>query len=71
MLSTIFLILLFVLLIFRRRIIPWLLLFFVGKLIKKIEQNGQKTQQPAKEEKQKPSLNIGEYIDYEEIDWSF
>lgn len=68
MLSTIFLILLFVLLIFRRRIIPWLLLFFVGKLIKKMEQNGQKAQQPAKEEKQKPSQNIGEYIDYEEID---
>ena len=68
MLSTIFLILLFVLFVFRRRILPWLLLFFVGKLIKKVQKNAQQSSQEAQPPKQKSSNDVGEYIEYEEID---
>ena len=69
MLSTIFLALLVILILFRRQIFPWLLLFFVGKLMKKMEKNVKKTQEPKPQKTQaKPSDKMGEYIDYEEID---
>ena len=69
MLSTILLLLLLILVLFRRQILSRLLLFFMGKLAKKMQQqamdlNKEKQEYP----KQKSSEEMGEYIDYEEIE---
>ena len=69
MISTILLALLFILIVFRRKIVPWLLLFFANQLVKKFEQNAQEfKKQTTQKPKTKPANKIGEYIDYEEID---
>ena len=69
MLSTILLLLLLILVLFRRQILSRLLFFFMGKLAKKMQQqamdlNKEKQENP----KQKSSEDMGEYIDYEEIE---
>ena len=69
MISTILLALLLVLIVFRRQIVPWLLLFFANQLMKKFEQKAREAkQQTTQKPKAKPANKIGEYIDYEEID---
>jgi len=69
MISTLLLSLLVILIVFRRKIFPWLLLFFANRLMKKFEQNAREAQQQtAQEPKAKPVNKMGEYIDYEEID---
>jgi len=69
MISTLLLPLLVILIVFRRKIFPWLLLSFANRLMKKFEQNAREAQQQtAQEPKAKPVNKMGEYIDYEEID---
>lgn len=63
------LLLLFILLFSWRRIFPWLMLYIVQKLIKKIEKNHSKaTAKPTMSKKRKSKETLGEYIDYEEVD---
>ena len=70
MISTILLALLFLFIVFRRKIFPWLLLFFANQLMKSFQKKAQEAQQkPSKEPKAKQANKMGEYIDYEEIDW--
>lgn len=69
MISTILVSFLFILIVFRRKIFPWLLLFFANRLMKNFQEKVQEAQQkPPKESKAKPANKMGEYIDYEEID---
>jgi len=73
MLFYIFLGFLFFILVFWRRIAPWLLLFFVNKLAKRMEKKMNEQTPPdytsTSSNKTKPnSHNTGEYIDYEEIE---
>ena len=69
MISTILLTLLFVLIFFRRKIFPWLLLFFANRLMKRFKKKAQEAQQKtSKDPMAKPANSMGEYIDYEEID---
>ena len=69
MISTILLALLFLLIVFRRKFFPWLLLFFANQLMKRFQKKAQEAQQkPSKEPKAKQANTMGEYIDYEEID---
>ena len=66
-----FVVLLFFLLIALnwRRIFPWLMLYFVQKLVKKMEKtHAQQSAKPTQPKKNKSTDHIGEYIDYEEVD---
>lgn len=64
----------FALLYLLRMLVPWVLRFFVGRLFKKVEAQQNQHQQKQSKGKAKPektktsSKNLGEYIDYEEID---
>ena len=57
-----------------RKLAPWILRFFVGRLFRKVQ--AQQNQQQQKQNKtttnskktKTSSENLGEYIDYEEID---
>lgn len=67
--ATVLLILFALVLIFRRKIFPWLLLFFVNRLMKKMQDNVHQAKKPTPEKpKKKSPSEMGEYIDYEEID---
>lgn len=69
MIAFIVLLVLFILLLNWRRIFPWLMLYFVQKLIKKIEKNHSgTTAKSTMAKKRKPKETLGEYIDYEEVD---
>lgn len=69
MLGTLLFISLMIILVFRRKIFSWLLLFIVHRLMKKIQEGTHQTKQSKQEESNKNTYNeMGEYIDYEEID---
>ena len=57
-----------VLILFRRRIFPWLLMYFVHRLTKKMAQQQKHSTQPQPTPKKKSTNDLGDYIDYEEID---
>lgn len=50
-----------------RRILPWLVLFFVSRIAKKMEKQ-QKHNSPSKPKKKEISNTYGEFVEYEEID---
>ena len=57
-----------VLILFRRRIFPWLLMYFVHRLTKKMAQQQKHSTQTQRTPKKKSTNDLGDYIDYEEID---
>ena len=69
MLSTFLLLLFLFLILFRRQILAGLLFFFMGKLAKKMQQQVEDLKHDQNEKpEEKSSKNMGEYIDYEEIE---
>ena len=57
-----------VLILFKHRIFPWLLMYFVHRLSKKMAQQQNTSTPPPPTPKKKTTNDLGEYIDYEEID---
>ncbi len=62
----------FIIIYFLWRLIPWILRIYIKRALKKSQQQYQPKQEPKNKEKNtkvKPSSDdLGEYIDYEEID---
>ena len=68
-----FILIFFALILLLRRLAPWILRFFMSRLFKKVqEQQSQQKDQPKTTTNSKKtktsSKDLGEYIDYEEID---
>ena len=68
MITNLLLFFLAVLILFRRRIFPWLLMYFVHRLTKKMAQQQKHSTQTPPTPKNKSTNDLGDYIDYEEID---
>jgi hypothetical protein len=54
-----------------RKLAPWIIRFFLGRLFKMAQRQQSQQQQKVKTNSKKPKTNsedLGEYIDYEEID---
>ena len=68
-----FILIFFALILLLRKLAPWILRFFMSRLFKKVqEQQSQQKDQPKTTTNPKKtktsSKDLGEYIDYEEID---
>ena len=69
-----FILIFFALILLLRRLAPWILGFFMSQLFKKVqEQQSQQQDQPKTtttnpKKTKTSSKDLGEYIDYEEID---
>ena len=68
-----FILIFFALILLLRKLAPWILRFFMSRLFKKVqEQQSQHRDQPKTRTNPKKtktsSKDLGEYIDYEEID---
>ena len=69
-----FILIFFALILLLRRLAPWILRFFMSRLFRKVqEQQSQQRDQPKTtttnpKKAKTSSKDLGEYIDYEEID---
>lgn len=68
-----FILIFFALIFLLRRLAPWILRFLMARLFKKVQEQQSKQQKQRKEttasiKTPKSSEDLGEYIDYEEID---
>ncbi|MDG1263333.1 MAG: DUF4834 domain-containing protein [Flavobacteriaceae bacterium] len=66
-----FILIIFAVIFLLRKLAPWIIRFFLGRLFKMAQRQQSQQQQKAKTNTKKPKTNsedLGEYIDYEEID---
>ncbi len=68
-----FILIFFALILLLRRLTPWILRFFMSRLFKKVQeqqsqQQGQTKTATNPKKTKTSSKDLGEYIDYEEID---
>ncbi len=68
-----FILIFFALILLLRRLTPWILRFFMSRLFKKVQEQQAQQQDQTKtatnpKKAKTSSKDLGEYIDYEEID---